>query len=74
MKKVKAVFVFPNGNLAAVDENGQPIAELQGNVVSYLWAAFATSKGYDVEGTVFETELGNLKISRAGQIWRLVPV
>ena len=28
--KVKAVFVFPNGNVAVTDEDGQQIAELQG--------------------------------------------
>lgn len=27
---VKAVFVFPNGNVAVTDQDGQQIAELQG--------------------------------------------
>jgi len=28
--KVKCVFLFPNGNVAVTDENGQQIPELQG--------------------------------------------
>ena len=30
MKKVKAVFRFPNGMIAVTDQNGQQIPELQG--------------------------------------------
>lgn len=74
MKKVKVIFLFPNGSIAAVDEQGQQIPELQGNAVSYLWAAFATAKGYDVNGTIFEGELGNVKIVGEKGNWTLVPV
>lgn len=74
MKKVKGIFLFPNGNIAAVDDAGQQIPELQGNAVTYLWATFATSRGFDVEGTIFETELGNMKIVKTDSGWKLTPV
>ena len=29
--KVKSIYVFPNGNIAVLDENGEQITQLQGN-------------------------------------------
>lgn len=47
---VKTMFLFASGDIAAFDENGQQVQELQHKSAIQLWAEFATRLGYDVEG------------------------
>ena len=55
MKRVKDMILFANGMIAAFDEDGEQIPELQGNAVQ-LWAELAVSKGYSVNSCYFATQ------------------
>jgi len=72
VKKIKSIFLFPNGNIAAVDDKGQQIAEVQANLI-VAWANMVATKGYDADGTILEGELGNMKLVKGGNGgWTLV--
>ena len=63
--KVKSVFMFShNLNVAAFDETGQQIPELQKPCWA-LWAEYAESKGFDPEGIILETPTGNWRLTKA---------
>ncbi len=48
--RVKTMILFANGNIAAFDEKGEQIGQLQQKSAIQLWAEFATRLGYEVEG------------------------
>lgn len=48
--KVTEVLIFPNGNIAAFDEHGQQIPDMQHKSVSQLIAEQANRLGYSVDG------------------------
>lgn len=54
MKKVKLVYFFENGTVAAIDELGNQIQELQHSLVDY-WVVEATRLGYDVANVSIKT-------------------
>jgi hypothetical protein len=47
---VKTMMLFANGNIAAFDDKGNQIPELQEKSAIELWAEFAKRIGYKVEG------------------------
>ena len=58
---IKSVFVFPNLNIAACDENGMQIPEIQ-TCPLYLWADLCVSKGLDPMTAVIETSKGKRRL------------
>jgi hypothetical protein len=59
--KIKNIFLSTNGSIAVCDESGQQIAELQRDLISD-WCEKAVALGYDPNGVILETELGDLRI------------
>lgn len=72
-KKIRNTLLFENGQTAAFDEMGQQVAELQWPTYM-LWAERATALGYDISGTIFETELGKFRVAREGNAWVRKPI
>lgn len=53
-KKVVNMLLFTNGNIAAFDQEGRQIGELQANAVD-VWSEWAKGRGYDIDGCKFAT-------------------
>lgn len=68
--KVKTVFFFANGSVAAFDQAGAQIPDLQENAICQ-WAEHATKNGYDVTDVVVETTQGKWKLAMAEGKWVL---
>jgi len=55
-KAVKTMMLFSNGSIAAFDEQGNQIPELQSKSAIELWAEFALRNGWGVSGCAFTTQ------------------
>lgn len=64
MKKITIVMVFSNLNVAAFDENGEQVAELQVQSLLQLWIAKALSLGYDPDGAEVRTSAGTYRLNK----------
>lgn len=62
MKRVTEILVFPNGNIAAFDDVGQQIPELQRKSVGMLIAAEAVRLGYDYAGCKMKMGRGEVEM------------
>lgn len=72
--KLTSVLMFGhNLNVAACDENGQQIPELQKPLWA-LWCEYAESRGFNPEGLILETPHGKWRLTKAatGQWNRIV--
>jgi hypothetical protein len=52
-KRVKVFMIFRNGNIAALDENGKQIPELQKFTVFELLAWFAEQHGFSTDSSEY---------------------
>jgi sulfur relay (sulfurtransferase) complex TusBCD TusD component (DsrE family) len=57
--KIKRMFLYSNGNIAAIDTQGRQVPDLQYKTAIQLWAEFATKLGYDVEGCSCNVRMAN---------------
>lgn len=69
--KPKNAILFDNLNIAVTDGENQ-IPELQESPIS-LWAKRATELGYDVDGLVIQTHLGNWRLLKQKNGWSREP-
>jgi hypothetical protein len=67
--KVQTIMVFPNLAVAAVDEKGEQIPELQASVPQLL-AEAAQRHGYDLDGVTIETGFHRWRMRRTKDGWR----
>lgn len=55
-KQVSSMYLFANGDIAAFDQNGDQIQELQMRSAIDLWAEYSAASGFDVDGCKFNTQ------------------
>jgi hypothetical protein len=73
MKRISAFMILRNLSVAAFDDNGEQIPDLQRSIPSLL-AQRAESLGYDPDGVVIETQYGNWKLLRTENGWNRILV
>jgi hypothetical protein len=67
--KLKTMLLFPDGSFAAIDENGNQIAELQARTAFELIGEHARSLGWDVNHCEFGVSgniCGELRVAKSG--------
>lgn len=67
-KTIQTVLYFANGNLAAFDNSGAQVPELQISPLE-LWCRHAESLGYNPEGWIVETQVGKWRLFRCESGW-----
>jgi len=72
--KVRKMILFPNGNIAAFDENDEQIPASQRKSAIVLWAQHATELGFDVDGCECVAGKWRCVIDLDGSGWRESPI
>lgn len=63
MKQVKSVIIFRNGNIAAFDESGVQITELQKHSLQEIFTQHAWKHGYRTDGCRISSDVTNIEIA-----------
>lgn len=66
--KIKSVMFMQGFGIAVFDERGQQIPELQESPIT-LWAQHCEALGFDPNGVIVETNLGNWRLIKTEYGW-----
>jgi hypothetical protein len=74
MTKIKEMLVFGNTQVAAFDESGNQVPELQIKWLLDIWAERATSLGHDVVGCKCNKLMGEYRIQEFNGELKAFPI
>jgi hypothetical protein len=74
MSKIKDLLVFGNTQVAAFDESGNQVPELQMKSLLDIWAERATSLGHDVVNCECRTPAGDYRIKEFNGELKAFPI
>ena len=74
MTKIKDVLVFGNTQVAAFDESGNQVPELQIKWLLDLWAEYAASLGHNVVDAKCKTPMGEYRIQEFNGELKVFPI
>lgn len=55
-RRIASMLLYANGKIAALDEHGEQIPQMQMRSAIELWAEYASASGFDVVGCKFSTQ------------------